>query len=127
MTSHIFAEVSSVTGFSQGYPTISQREAATSATVKDGDYFIIGGLTQESHLMTKGKIPLLGDVPLAGELFKLHEESGAKTELYIVVTPHIVRDDEFAGRAGSDPQVGRSRAASVRPPSIPRRWRGWRR
>ena len=96
VTSHIFAEVSSVTGFSQGYPTISQREAATSATVKDGDYFIIGGLTQESHLVTRGKVPILGDIPLAGELFKLHEESGAKTELYIVVTPHIVRDDESA-------------------------------
>ncbi len=96
VTSHIFAEVSSVTGFSQGYPTISQREAATSATVKDGDYFIIGGLSQESHLKTRGKVPILGDVPLAGELFKLHEESGAKTELYIVVTPHIVRDDESA-------------------------------
>ena len=94
VTSHIFAEVSSVTGFSQGYPTISQREASTSATVKDGDYFIIGGLTQESHLKTKGKIPLLGDVPIAGELFKLRQASHSKTELYIVVTPHIVRDDE---------------------------------
>ena len=94
VTSHIFAEVSSVTGFSQGYPTISQREATTSATVKDGDYFIIGGLTQESHLVTKSAIPFLSAVPLAGELFKLHQASRAKTELYIVVTPHIVRDDE---------------------------------
>lgn len=96
VTSHIFAEVSSVTGFSQGYPTISQREASTSATVKDGEYFIIGGLTQENRLTTKGKVAGLGDIPLVGELFKLHQQTGSKTELYIVVTPHIVRDGDSA-------------------------------
>ena len=96
VSSHIFCEVSSVTGFSQGYPTISQREASTSATVKDGDYFVIGGLTQENHLTTRGRVPLVGDIPGVGELFKLHLETHSKTELYIVVTPHIVR------RADSD-------------------------
>ena len=90
VTTHVFAEVSSVTGYSQGYPTISQREASTLATVKDGEYFIIGGLSQENHLTTRSRVPGLGDVPLAGELFKLHQENGAKTQLYIVVTPHIV-------------------------------------
>ncbi len=96
VTSHIFAEVSSVTGFSQGYPTISQREASTSATVKDGEYFIIGGLTQENRIITRSHVAGLGDVPLLGNLFKLHQETGAKTELYIVVTPHIVKDGETA-------------------------------
>ena len=50
VTSHIFCVVSSVTGTSQGYPTISQREAETSASVRDGDTFVIGGLTQESDI-----------------------------------------------------------------------------
>ena len=45
VSSHVFCVVSSVTGVSQGYPTISQREAETSATVRDGDCFVIGGLT----------------------------------------------------------------------------------
>ena len=94
VTSHIFCEVSSVTGSSQGYPTISQREASTSATVKDGDYFVIGGLTQDNHLTTRTHTPFLGDAPLLGGLFKLHQETHSKTELYIVVTPHIVRGDE---------------------------------
>jgi len=96
VTSHIFAEVSSVTGFSQGYPTISQREASTSATVKDGDFFVIGGLTQENRLTTRTRVGGLGDVPVVGELFKHHDETSSKTELYIVVTPHIVRRDESA-------------------------------
>ncbi|HEY0412094.1 MAG TPA: secretin N-terminal domain-containing protein [Allosphingosinicella sp.] len=96
VSSHVFCVVSSVTGFSQGYPTISQREAETSATVRDGDAFIIGGLSQEDVISTKTKVPLLGDVPLVGQLFRTDRHTQAKTELYIVVTPHIIhRVDEI--------------------------------
>ena len=91
VTSHIFCVVSSVTGASQGYPTISQREASTSATVRDGESFIIGGLSQESKLSTDSKIPLLGDVPGLGLIGRSATGSSSKTDLYIVVTPHIVR------------------------------------
>ena len=90
VTSHVFAEVSSVTGVSQGYPTISQREASTSATVRDGDSFVIGGLTQESELSNHNRIPGLGDIPLLGELFSSEHSNSSKTDLYIVVTPHVV-------------------------------------
>ncbi|HEY6048866.1 MAG TPA: secretin N-terminal domain-containing protein [Sphingomicrobium sp.] len=90
VSSHVFAVVSSVTGFSQGYPTISQREAETSATVRDGDSFVIGGLTQDENISTKSKVPLLGDLPLIGQAFRTDKNTRAKTELYIVVTPHIV-------------------------------------
>jgi general secretion pathway protein D len=91
VSSHVFCVVSSVSGYSQGYPTISQREAETSATVRDGESFIIGGLTQESTLSSRTKIPLLGDLPLIGQAFRTDKSSKAKTDLYIVVTPHIVR------------------------------------
>jgi general secretion pathway protein D len=90
VTSHIFAEVSSVTGYSQGYPTISQREASTSATVRDGESFIIGGLTQDSELSQHSKTPFAGDIPGLGRLFGLETSSRTKTDLYVVVTPHIV-------------------------------------
>jgi general secretion pathway protein D len=90
VTAHVFAVVSSVTGFSQGYPTISQREASTSATVRDGEPFVIGGLTEESRILNKSKLPLLGDIPLLGALFTTEHTSQAKRDLYIVVTPHIV-------------------------------------
>ena len=83
--------VSSVTGFSQGYPTISQREASTSATVRDGEAFVIGGLTQEADLKHRSKIPILGDAPLLSALFDTENSTRSKTDLYIVVTPHIVR------------------------------------
>jgi len=99
VTAHIFAVVSSVTGFSQGYPTISQREAATSATVRDGDTFIIGGLTEESNISNRSKLPLLGDIPLLGSLFSVEHTNKTKRDLYIVVTPHVVRG---RGPASSD-------------------------
>jgi general secretion pathway protein D len=99
VSSHIFAEVSTVTGRSQGYPTISQREATTSATVRDGESFVIGGLTQDSDLSTHGKVPLAGDLPLVGSLFRLENSTKTKTELYIIVTPHIVRGRDAAAAA----------------------------
>ena len=95
VTSQIYGVVSSVTGFSQGYPTISQREAETSASVRDGETFVIGGLTQENEINSEFKVPILGDIPLIGELFSLEKSTTAKTELYIVITPHIVRHRRF--------------------------------
>jgi len=90
VTSHIFSQVSSVTGYQQGYPTLSQREATTSATVRDGDAFVIGGLLQTNELNTFAKIPGLGDLPLIGWLFRLRHASAQSTNLYIIVVPHIL-------------------------------------
>lgn len=90
VSSHIYCVVSSVTGYSQSYPTISQRQAETSATVRDGDSFVIGGLTQDENIEAKGKVPLLGDIPIIGQAFHTNKSSRTKTELYIIVTPHIV-------------------------------------
>ncbi len=90
VTSHVYAVVSSVTGFSQGYPTISQRQAETAATVRDGDTFVIGGLTQDENINTRTKVPILGDIPLLGQAFRTDRSTRSKTELYIIVTPHIV-------------------------------------
>jgi general secretion pathway protein D len=103
VSSHVFCVVSSVTGFSQGYPTISQREAETSATVRDGDSFVIGGLSQEDVINNHTKVPLLGDIPLIGQAFRKDSRTQSKTELYIVVTPHVVhrtglRDGEVVSR-----------------------------
>lgn len=94
VTSHVFCVVSSVTGYEQGYPTINQREAQTSVTVHDGETFVIGGLSQDNSSNSTSKVPILGDIPLINTLFDLRQDSDSKTELYIVVTPHIVRRGE---------------------------------
>ena len=111
VSSHVFAVVSSVTGTSQGYPTISQREAETSATVRDGDSFVIGGLTQDETISTKSKVPILGDIPILGLPFHNDRTTRSKTELYIIVTPHIVH------RVGSNPNVTPTNAALYSPPA----------
>jgi general secretion pathway protein D len=102
VTSHVFCVVSSVTGTSQGYPTISQREAETSATVRDGDTFVIGGLTQDTDITSTIKVPGLGNIPALGALFAYKNGSKTKTELYIVVTPRIVRRGDAAPRPSGD-------------------------
>lgn len=51
---------------------------------------MIGGLTQDENITNKGKIPILGDIPILGEAFKTTHSTRSKTELYIIVTPHIV-------------------------------------
>jgi len=109
VTSHVYCVVSSVTGFSQGYPTISQRQAETSATVRDSDSFVIGGLTQDENIDTKSKVPILGDIPILGQAFRTDKNTRSKTELYIVVTPHIVH------RVGSHPNVVPSNAPLYAP------------
>lgn len=114
VTSKLFAVVSSVTGYSQGYPTISQRQAETSASVRDGETFVIGGLAQENMLKSKSKVPLLGDVPLIGQAFRVEKSTSSKTELYIVITPHIVRHRRF--EQIDNPSV--SSAAPSPPPGV---------
>ncbi len=98
VTSQIYAVVSSVTGYSQGYPTISQREAETSASVRDGDSFVLGGLIQENAIQSKSKVPLLGDIPILGRAFSYEKTSKGKTELYIIITPRIVRHHQSETR-----------------------------
>ncbi|WP_339913750.1 secretin N-terminal domain-containing protein [uncultured Brevundimonas sp.] len=103
VTSQIYGVVSSVTGFSQGFPTISQREAETSASVRDGETFVIGGLTQENTLTTTSRVPLLGDIPFLGNLFQVNRSTRSKTELYIIITPRIVRHRRFELQSDADP------------------------
>jgi general secretion pathway protein D len=90
VTSHIFSEVSSVTGMVQGAPQISQRQAFTTATVKDGESFVIGGLLQDNEIKSLEKVPFIGDLPLIGTFFRYYTSSHSKTNLYVVVTPYIV-------------------------------------
>jgi general secretion pathway protein D len=92
VTSHIYSDVSSVTqlvGTAQA-PQISQRTASTTATVKDGDSFVIGGLLQDNEIRSLNKLPFVGDLPLIGAFFRQISTSRSQDNLYVIVTPHIV-------------------------------------
>ena len=94
-------EVSSVAGpVAQGSAdlVINKREFKTVLTVDDGEILAIGGLLDENERNTIEKIPLLGDIPLLGELFKSRSRARAKTNLMVFIRPTIIRD-RFDARA----------------------------
>lgn len=70
----------------------TKRSAKTSVVVKDKETVAIGGLIQDSEEETVNKVPFLGDIPLLGWLFKSKTKTRKKTNLMILLTPHIVRD-----------------------------------
>ena len=105
VTSHIFSEVSSVTGMVQGAPQISQRQAYTTATVKDGEAFVIGGLLQDNEIKSLEKVPFIGDLPLIGAFFRYYTSTHSKTNLYVVVTPYIVHRSPVAGGPAPVPTI----------------------
>lgn len=71
-------------------PVINSRLADTVVVIPDGQTAIIGGLMQNTQTTSEAKIPLLGDIPYLGNLFKRKQKQGSKTELMIFLTPHIV-------------------------------------
>ncbi len=70
----------------------TKRSAKTSVVVKDKETVAIGGLIQDTEEETITKVPLLGDIPLLGWLFKTKSKVRKKTNLMILLTPHIVKD-----------------------------------
>ena len=95
VTSHIFAEVSSVTAFiptQQGHvPQISLRQASTSATVADGTPFVVGGLLKDEEIQNLSRIPFISSLPILGPLFRVRHDATTKSSLYIIITPHIIQ------------------------------------
>ena len=71
-------------------PVINSRVADTVVIVPDGQTVIIGGLMQTQQTISESKVPLLGDIPWLGNLFKRKQKQDNKTELMIFLTPHIV-------------------------------------
>jgi general secretion pathway protein D len=85
-------------------PTWTKRSAKTTVLVKSGDTVILGGIIQENHTKNVTKIPLLGDIPLLGYLFKFVSEKKTKTNLLIMLTPHIIQEPGVVSKALEDRQ-----------------------
>jgi general secretion pathway protein D len=71
-------------------PVISKRAADTVVVTPDGLPVVIGGLMQNQKIASTKKVPLLGDIPGLGYLFRRKETSDTKTELIMILVPHIV-------------------------------------
>ena len=87
----------------QGYttfnaPIVNHRSATTTVTVSDGATVVLGGIIGTTKTRTDNKIPILGDIPFLGSLFKSTSNEVQKTELMVLLTPHIVHTPDDARR-----------------------------
>jgi type IV pilus assembly protein PilQ len=75
-----------------GAPAVDSRNAQTTVLVRDGETIVIGGLISDNLQDTVSKIPILGDIPILGWLFKKNTKKRVRNELLIFVTTHVLPD-----------------------------------
>jgi type IV pilus assembly protein PilQ len=75
-----------------GIPSINNKQVTTTVLVENGGTVVIGGVYTQDLQTTTNKVPLLGDIPLLGWLFKNNLKSDSKKELLIFITPKILKD-----------------------------------
>lgn len=73
-------------------PSINTREVSTNVRLKNQETFIIAGLIQEDIISSKIKVPVLGDIPILGNIFKSYEKSNRQNEVIIMLKPYIIKD-----------------------------------
>lgn len=78
-------------------PIIKKRQFQTTVSVRDGHSVVLGGLIQTTEDERRSKTPLLGDIPLVGWFFRSKQVSDVKTELLVVLTPHVIYNDSPEG------------------------------
>jgi pilus assembly protein CpaC len=83
-----FANGLTISGFQ--IPALLSRKASTSIELRPGQHIAIAGLLDNSRLVEKSKIPILGDLPIIGAFFSSKSVRDRKTELLVIVTPHLV-------------------------------------
>ena len=76
----------------QPTPPTTSRKIKTTVVAMDGQTVVLGGLMQDLVASTKSKIPVLGDIPILGWLFKTTSSTKRKTNLLVFITPHIIDD-----------------------------------
>jgi general secretion pathway protein D len=92
----IYQEVSSVAAPSPAGPITNMRAIETNVLVDDGSIVVLGGLVQDSVTSSVEKVPVLGDIPLLGHLFRYETRKQQKTNLMVFLRPFIVRDETAA-------------------------------
>jgi general secretion pathway protein D len=73
-------------------PTLAKRTAKTTVVAKDQETVVIGGIIQDRTIENASKVPVLGDIPILGALFRETTKQTIKTNLLLFLTPYIIRD-----------------------------------
>jgi general secretion pathway protein D len=103
----IFQESSSVStttvaGTSNAGPTTNKRSIESTIVVDDGQIIVLGGLIEDNYLETKSKVPLLGDIPFLGALFRSESRTRKKTNLMVFLRPVVLRDQNASNKISLD-------------------------
>ncbi len=84
--------IEGTTGLGSETPTTAQRKANTTISIMSGSTVVIGGLMRDDKETVEKKVPLLGDLPLIGGLFRAAKDRTQKTNLLLFITPHVLTD-----------------------------------
>ncbi|MDB5332402.1 MAG: gspD 1, partial [Phycisphaerales bacterium] len=87
-------------------PVIDKRSAQSRVAIRTGQTIVIGGLMEDRKVTTISKVPILGDIPLLGELFKRTQSDKSKTELLIFLTPHVAQQPDTLKSMSQDEMRG---------------------
>jgi len=105
-----------------GLPELTTRQSTTEVTVKEGQTLVVGGLRQQEMSNTTTKVPILGDLPIIGALFKHQETETTHSVLTIFITPQVLKEN---GPAPEWPQLNPEDHTLVPimkpPPKIPKK------
>jgi general secretion pathway protein D len=83
-------------GGKEGLQTTTKNTIKTNVMIEDGELLILGGLIEDTYTQSESKVPLLGDIPLLGRLFKSASKSKDKQVLMMFIRPTIIRNPEDA-------------------------------
>jgi len=103
----IFQESSSVAtttavGTDNAGPTTNKRSIDSTIVVDDGQIVVLGGLIEDTYSTTRSKVPLLGDIPFLGALFRSETRERKKTNLMVFLRPVVMRDQSTSNRVSLD-------------------------
>jgi general secretion pathway protein D len=77
-------------------PTIQQRRLTSTISVKSGETVLLGGMIQQQNNRSSSGIPLLNELPGVGALFGTRQGSAGRTELIMLMTPHVIGSEDAA-------------------------------
>ncbi|KQW40072.1 type II secretion system protein GspD [Rhizobacter sp. Root404] len=103
----IYQESSSVagavaTGTDNAGPTTNKRSIESTITVDDGQIIVLGGLIEDNYSINRSKVPLLGDIPYIGALFRSENRTRKRSNLMVFLRPVVMRDQAASNRISLD-------------------------
>jgi general secretion pathway protein D len=108
-------------------PVFAKRSASSRVGIRDGQTIVIGGLMEDKKTDTINKVPLLGDIPLLGALFRRTINEVTKTELLIFLTPHVAQAPTALDGMSKDETAGSKIPGSLEPGAFDKHMEGMKR